>query len=64
MLDHRGEYLTFRDAQLLWNAPDVLTGQRWEKERTPDWKEAPHFTIRAVPAGEEVERLETYAAGG
>ena len=38
--------------------------QRLEKERIHDWKEAPQLTIRVVPAREEIERLETYAAGG
>jgi len=57
-------YLTFRNGELLWDAPDVATVQAYEKERIQDWKEAPQFTIRAVPAVQEVERLETYAAGG
>ncbi len=42
----------------------MLTSQALEKERIGDWKEAPHFTIRVVPAAQEIERLETYAAGG
>jgi len=58
---HAGEYLTFRDGELLWSAPDMATTQRLEKERTTDWRDAPHFTIQARPAAEEWERLETYA---
>jgi len=42
----------------------VLTVQQFERERVSDWREAPHFTIRAVPRAEEIERLEVYAAGG
>ena len=61
---YRDRYLTFRDAELLWDAPDMLAAQRLEKERIRDWREAPHFTIRVVPASQEIERLETYAAGG
>ena len=57
-------YLTFRDGELLWDAPDVLAVQALEKERVGDWKEAPHFTIRVVPREREWERLEAYAAGG
>jgi uncharacterized protein (DUF362 family) len=61
---YRDRYLTFRDTELLWDAPDMLTTQRLEKERIRDWREAPHFTIRVVPAAQEIERLETYALGG
>jgi uncharacterized protein (DUF362 family) len=57
-------YLTFRDGALLWDAPDMAAVQQLERERINDWKEAPHFTIRAAPLAKEVERLETYAAGG
>lgn len=57
-------YLTFRNGELLWDAPDVATTQALEKERTTDWRDAPQFTIRAVPLQEEVERLDTYAMGG
>ncbi len=60
---YAGRLLTFRDGELLWDAPDMLAVQRLEKERTPDWRQAPQFTIRCVPAAEEPERLETYAAG-
>lgn len=59
-----GRYLTFRSGELLWDAADMAETQRLEKERTTDWRHAPHFTIRAVPRAEEIERLETYAAGG
>lgn len=59
-----GRYLTFRNGELLWDAPDMQTVQALEKERAGDWKEAPQFTIRVVPAAEEIERLEVYAAGG
>jgi uncharacterized protein (DUF362 family) len=61
---YHGRYLTFRDGEVLWDTPDMLTAQRRQKERAPGWKEAPHFTIRVVPAAEEIERLETYASGG
>jgi uncharacterized protein (DUF362 family) len=57
-------YLTFRDAELLWDAPDMATTQRLEKERITDWKQAPQLTIRVVPRADEIERLETYALGG
>jgi uncharacterized protein (DUF362 family) len=60
---YHDRYLTFRAGEFLWDAPDMLTSQRMEKERTADWRDAPHFTIRAVPAAEEWERLETYSAG-
>jgi len=59
-----GRYLTFRDGELLWDAPDMLTTQRLEKERAGDWKEAPQFTIRALPLAQEIERLQSYATGG
>jgi len=61
---YRGRYLTFRDGELLWDAPDVAAVQALERERAPGWHQAPHFTIRCVPRAEEVERLETYALGG
>jgi uncharacterized protein (DUF362 family) len=57
-------YLTFRAGELLWDTGDMLETQRLEKERTTDWRDAPHFTIHAVPASWEIERLETYATGG
>lgn len=59
-----GRFLTFRNGELLWDTDDMLATQALEKERITDWKEAPQFTIRVVPAAEEIERLETYAAGG
>ena len=59
-----GRYLTFRNGELLWDAADMATTQRFEKERTTDWQDAPHFTIHVVPDREEIERLETYALGG
>lgn len=59
-----GRYLTFRDGELLWDAPDMAVTQQWEKERISDWWEAPQFTIRVVPEAQEIERLETYALGG
>jgi hypothetical protein len=59
-----GRYLTFRSGELLWATADMLENQRLEKERISDWKEAPQFTIRAVPELEEIERLEVYASGG
>ncbi|MFN3653470.1 MAG: DUF362 domain-containing protein [Armatimonadota bacterium] len=62
--DYEGRYLTFRDGELLWDAPDMAAVQALEKERCAGWRDAPHFTIRAVPAAREIERLETYAAGG
>jgi len=61
---YAGRYLTFRDGELLWDAPDMLTTQSLEKERAGDWKEAPQFTIRAVPLAQEIERLQSYATGG
>ena len=42
----------------------TLPTRRPPQERIKDWKEAPQFTIRAVPLEQEVERLEAYAAGG
>ena len=57
-------YLTFRDGALLWDAPDMATTQQLEKERTTDWRDAPQFTVRAVPLVQETERLEVYALGG
>lgn len=59
-----GRFLTFRNGELLWDAPDMATTQRLGSERTSNWTDAPQFTIRAVPEGEEVECLDTYAAGG
>lgn len=59
-----GRYLTFRSAELLWDAADMAETQRLERERITDWKDAPQLTIRAVPAPQETERLEVYAAGG
>jgi len=59
-----GRYLTFRSGELLWDAPDMATTQRFEKERTTDWQDAPHFTIHVVPERNEIERLEAYALGG
>ncbi len=59
-----GRYLTFRNGDLLWDAPDMHVNQALEKERVLDWKEAPQFTIHVVPAAQEIERLETYALGG
>jgi uncharacterized protein (DUF362 family) len=59
-----GRYLTFRDGELLWDAPDMLATQDLERERSNDWRDAPHFTIRVVPRSEEIERLDVYAAGG
>lgn len=61
---HPGRYLTFRDGELLWDAPDMHASQQLEQERIKDWKEAPQLTIRAVPLEQEVERLEVYATGG
>jgi uncharacterized protein (DUF362 family) len=61
---YRDRYLTFRNSELLWDAPDMVTTQALEKARTTDWRDAPQLTIRAVPAIEEIERLEVYAAGG
>lgn len=61
---YAGRYLTFRNGELLWDAPDMAATQALEKERTTDWRDAPQLTIRAVPAGEEIERLEVYAVGG
>jgi uncharacterized protein (DUF362 family) len=59
-----GRYLTFRNGELLWDAADMAATQALEKERTTDWRDAPELTIRAVPPAQEIERLETYAAGG
>lgn len=59
-----GRYVTFRNGELLWDAVDMAETQRLEKERISHWKEAPQFTIRAVPQSEEIECLHTYAAGG
>lgn len=61
---YAGRYLTFRNGELLWDAPDMKTVQALEKERTTDWRDAPHFTIRVLPRLEEIERLEVYALGG
>jgi uncharacterized protein (DUF362 family) len=61
---HPGRYLTFRDGELLWDTVDMLDCQKLEQERIKDWKEAPQFTIRAVPLEQEIERLEVYATGG
>ena len=61
---YRNRYLTFRDGELLWDTADMLESQRLEKERITDWKQAPHFTIQALPLAQEPERLETYATGG
>lgn len=61
---YENRYLTFRNGALLWDAADMAETQALEKERISDWKEAPQLTIRAVPAAEEIERLETYALGG
>jgi uncharacterized protein (DUF362 family) len=59
-----GRYLTFRDGELLWDTADMRASQELERERINDWKEAPQLTIRAVPAAQEIERLEVYASGG
>jgi uncharacterized protein (DUF362 family) len=61
---YQDRYLTFRNGELLWDAPDMATTQQLEKERTSDWRDAPQFTIRAVPRVLETERLDVYAAGG
>lgn len=61
---YRGSYLTFRDGELLWDAPDMATTQRLEKERTSDWRDGPHFTVHVVPERNEIERLDAYALGG
>lgn len=59
-----GRYLSFRDGELLWDAPDMAAVQALEKERCDGWREHPHFTIRAMPAAEEWENLAVYASGG
>ncbi len=61
---HPYRFLTYRNGVLLWDAPDMATTQRLEKERTTDWRDAPHFTIQARPRNEEIERLDVYASGG
>jgi hypothetical protein len=60
--EHAGKLLAFRAERLLWAAPDMRTHQQWERERCKDYRDAPLFTIRAVPIDQEIERLETYAA--
>ncbi len=61
---YAGRYLAYRDGELLWDAPDMASLQRLEKERTTDWRDAPHWTILVRPIEEEVERLDVYASGG
>lgn len=59
-----GRFLTFRNGELLWDAPDMATTQQLEAERTSNWTDAPQFIIRAVSESEEMECLHTYASGG
>jgi hypothetical protein len=59
--EHRRQLLAFRAERLLWAASDIHTHLRWEQERCKDYREAPLFTIRAVPAAQEIERLAAYA---
>jgi uncharacterized protein (DUF362 family) len=59
--EHPEQLLAFRAQRLLWAAPDIHTHMRWERERCKDYRDAPLFTIHAVPAAREIERLEAYS---
>lgn len=59
---YAGRYLAFKDGELLWDAPDVGSMQRRERESGRDWRDLPNFMIRCVPAGEETEQMDWYSA--
>lgn len=59
---YEGRYLALFDDQILWDAPDMQTIKRLEKESGRDWQSAPQFVVRCVPVEKEIEQMDWYEA--
>jgi len=57
---YAGRYLALFDGQMLWDAPDMGTVQKLERDSGRDWQTAPQFIVKCFAPEEEIEQMDWY----